>query len=210
MKRISKIDSDLGIDLSPLDKYVGKSCSYVDSELNLGVNLLGKSFARLVLEGMIRECGIEINPHRYQYRMIRVDQYGKSKNPSPFKCTDYHAILIENWENSEFRSLLEPTYIFFVITHGSPENSIFKGYVLYDFDEDDLESARQVWEDTREKIRNGEFDRFLTDKDTGTFFFKIHASSVACQTDVPRGGKEIPRSFWISRNFISRIISSLR
>ena len=209
MKRISII-SGSKLDLTPLDEFIGKSCYDINSELSLGVNLHSRSFARAVIEKMLSSVGLRINPTDYQFKMIRVDQFGIAKNPSPFKVTDYHTILLENWESSEFRQLLMPTYIFFVVTHGAPDTSIFKGYVLHDFTDEELESARKVWLDTQEKIRNGNYDSFLTDKETGTFFFKIHAANVYCQVDAPRSGQEITRSFWMSRKLVSKIISEIQ
>jgi len=205
MKRISKIVSDL--DLSSLDRFIGMSCSAINTELELGVELSSKSFARSIISKMIEKTGTSIDSQKYDYKMIRVDQLGYAKNPSPFKVTDYYKILNEEWETSEFKQLLKLTYIFFVVTHGSPETSIFKGYVIHDFTDEEMDSAKIVWLDTQDKIRNGIYDRFLTDKDTGTFFFKIHAASVTSQTSVPGGGNEPFRSFWISRKLISSIVS---
>lgn len=209
MKRISKIEIISDLDLSPLNQYIGKSCSEINNKLDLRVNLTGKSFARLVVDYMIEKCSITIDSSRYEYRMIRVDQFGKAKNPSSFKITNYHKIIQEEWDTSDFKKLLEPTYVFFVITHGSPDASIFRGYVIHKFTDEEMESAKKVWIDTQDKIRKGVYDRFLTDKDTGTFFFKIHAASVSCQTDAPKAGQEIIRSFWISRSLISKIVSEI-
>ena len=210
MKRISKIEIPPELDLSPLEKYVCKSCTEINKELDLGVNLTGKSFVRLIVDRMIKKCGIMIDSSKYEYQMLRVDQFGKAKNPSSLRITDYRKIINEEWDTSDFKNLLEPTHIFFVVTHGSPDTSIFKGFVIHKFTKEEMESARDVWTDTRDKIREGVYDRFLTDKDTGTFFFKIHAASVSCQTDAPKAGQEIIRSFWISRNLISKIVSELR
>ena len=209
MKRISKIEIAPELDLSPLEEHIGKSCAELNNELDLGVSLTGKSYVRLIVNRMIERCGISIDPSKYEYKMIRVDQFGKAKNPSSLRITDYRKIVHEEWDTSDFKKLLEPTHIFFVVTHGSPESSIFKGYVIHKFTDEEMESAKEVWTDTRDKIRDGIYDRFLSDKDTGTFFFKIHAASVSCQTDAPKAGQEIIRSFWISRNLISRIVSEL-
>lgn len=210
MKRISKIEPESVLNLSPLDAYIGKSCAEINSELDLGVSMTGKSFVRLIVDRMIVKLDVSIPSPKYEYKMIRVDQFGKAKNPSSLKITDYRKIILEEWETSDFKKLLEPTHVFFVVTHGSPETSIFKGYVVHDFTEAEMQSAKEVWTDTRDKIREGVYDRFLSDKDTGTFFFKIHAASVACQTDAPKSGQEIIRSFWISRNLISKIVSEVR
>ncbi|MBR6214413.1 MAG: hypothetical protein IKQ67_07230 [Candidatus Methanomethylophilaceae archaeon] len=209
MKRISKIVVGPELDLSPLDDYVGKSCSRIDSELDLGVSRSSKTFAKTVIDRMVRSLGIELDPVRYQLKMVRVDEYGVPKNPTSLKVTDYHTIILEEWESSEFKQLLKPTYVFLVVTHGPPDSSVFKGYVIHDFTEDELESAKAVWTDTRDKIRDGVYDRFLSDKDTGTFFFKCHAANVSCQMDAPKIGKQIPRSFWISRKLLRKIVSDL-
>jgi len=210
MRRITRIVMDPVPDLSPLDAYIGKSCAQINSELGLGINMFGKSFVRYIIDRMISKCDIHIESPRYEYKMIRVDQFGRAKNPASMRITDYHEIINEEWETSDLRKMLEPTYIFFVVTHGSPQDSIFKGYVIHTFTDEEMESARYVWKDTRDKIREGTYDRFLTDKDTGTFFFKIHATSVSDQTDAPGGGREVIRSFWISRTLISRIVSDVR
>ena len=209
MKRISRIELEPELDLSPMDAYIGKSCAEIDSELSLEINPAGKSYVRLIIEGMIEKLKIDIPSPKYEYKMIRVNQFGKAKNPSPYKVTNYHEIILEKWETSEFKKLLEPTYIFFVVTHGSPDTSIFKGYITHNFTKSEMQSAEYVWADTRDKIREGIYDRFLTEKETKTFFFKIHANSVSDRTSAPNSSQETIRSFWISKSLISEIISEL-
>ncbi len=63
-----------------------------------------------------------------------------------------------------------------------------------------------VWRDTQSKVLAGDYDHFLTDKDAGTFFFKIHASNTYNRVWTPNGGMQVPRSFWISRALISKIV----
>ncbi len=208
MRRISKIVPNSNLDLSSLDQYIGKSCAELNSSLNIGAKISSKSFARQVIDGLIKKCMINFDLDRYQYKMIRIDQFGVPKNPSPFKITDYNKIILGDWGTSEFRQLLLPTYIYFLVTYGSPESSIFKGYVLHNFSDEELRSAEYVWTDTRDKIRNIDYDHFLTESDTGTFFFKCHASKVTCTTDAPGGSMQIYRSFWISKKLLSEIITA--
>ena len=209
MKRISRIVVSHELNFTLLDKFVGKSCSTIDSELNLGLSRSSKTYAKTVMDKVVRYCGLDFESNKYQLRMIRVDDYGVPKNPAPLKTTDYHTIILEEWESSEFRQLLKPTYIFLVVTHGSPESSVFKGYITHDFTEEELESAKYVWTDTQNKIKKGVYDKFLSEKDTGTFFFKCHTASVSCQIDAPKISKQIPRSFWISKKLLKKIVSAV-
>lgn len=78
MKRISRIACELN--LSPLDGFVGKSCAEINSELDLGVNMTGKSFVRSIINRMIDKCGVEIDALKYDYKIVRVDQFGIAKN----------------------------------------------------------------------------------------------------------------------------------
>ncbi len=206
MRRIPKLDMESTIDLSPLDRFVGMSCEEIDSTLELGVNLKGKSFARLVTEKMLSKSGVDFNPERYALKMIRVNSSGMPMNPTSLKVEDYEALMEEDWDSSQLKGLLGLTYVFFVVTHGSPQESFFKGYVLHRFSPSDIESARTVWSDTQSKILAGDYDHFLTDKDTGTFFFKIHASNTYNKVRTSNGGMQVPRSFWISRALISKIV----
>ena len=54
MKRISKIGSNYEPDLSALDRFIGMSCAELNSELGLGVSLIGKSYVRTVMDGMLK------------------------------------------------------------------------------------------------------------------------------------------------------------
>jgi hypothetical protein len=144
VKRISKIEPESILDLSPFDAYIGKNCAEINSELGLGVSMTGKSFVRLIIDMMIEKLNISIPSPKYEYKMIRVDQFGRAKNPSSLKITDYRKIILEEWETSDFKKLLEPTHFFFVVTHGSPDTSIFKGYVVNDFTEAEMQSAKEV------------------------------------------------------------------
>ncbi len=209
MKRISRINLVSDLDLSSLDRFIGMSCAEINSELDLKVSMTGKSYVRTIIDKMLVEFDIKLDPPRYEHKMIRVDSFGRAMNGTPLKVTDYQKIVHEKWEDSDFKKLLEPTHVFLVVTHGTPETSIFKGYVVYDFSNEDMKSAEEVWTDTRDKIRNGVYDRFLTDKDTGTFFFKMHTINVSRRVEAPSGEQEVPRSFWISKSLISRIVSNL-
>ena len=147
MKRISKIEISPELDLSPLEKYIGKSCTEINNELRLGVSMTGKSFVRLIVDRMIDKCGVIIDSSKYEYKMIRVDQFGRAKNPSSLRITDYRKIVHEEWDTSDFKRLLEPTHIFFVVTHGSPDASIFRGFVIHKFTDEEMDSALESPED---------------------------------------------------------------
>lgn len=209
MKRVSKINTECILDLSPFNPFIGKSCSEINNMLSLGINMTGKSFVRPLIDRMISVLNVKIPSPKYEYKMIRVNHLSEPKNPTSFKITDYSKIIKEEWETSDFKKILDSTYVFFIVTHGTPDTSIFKGIVVHNFSDYEMDSAKTVWIDTRDKIREGCYDRFLTEKETETFFFKIHAPSTSHLVEVPDGKKEVIRSFWISKNLISKIINGI-
>lgn len=195
--------------LSQLDEYVGMTCSEIDGKLELGVNLRGRSFSKPLMDRLMEHLGIHIDPNRFIVRVIRIDALGESVNPSPFKVTDYEDLMRESWEGSMLKNLLSHTFVFLAIDEGRPETAVFRGYVVHRFDGAMMDSAKRVWDDTRDKVIRGDYSHFLTDKDTGTFFFKIHASKTEVKVHTNNGGYQNPRSFWISRNLLSDILRGL-
>ncbi len=142
-----------------INKYIGKSRTELKEIF--GIESESKSVNTLIINKMFGVKGSlsdtdEFLKANISPRTIRVEENGRIKESFPFPTFKYTEIVNEEWENSEFRELIENTkYLFFVFKHDGTDY-IFKGVKLWNIPEDDIESnIKVVWEKTKDIVLNG-------------------------------------------------------
>ena len=210
MKRIMKlVDDDL--DLSVFDRFIGRFCSDIIIELSLEMNAASKSFLRTFVDKLVESPLVDFDTSNHIVKTVRMVRPLRVKESMSLRVVDYCSMIGQKWDNSDFRKELSKKYLFFVFEGvSSIDSTLFRGVIEYSFSEEDLREAERVWSDTISKMRDGNYDTFITEKESGTFFFKIHASTASDVVTIPGGGKSVKRSFWIAKKFIdNRILTML-
>ena len=89
-------------------------------------------------------------------RTVRIEQNGKIKESFSFPTFKYMELVKEEWEESEFRNVLETTKFMFFVFENDGTDYIFKGIKLWNMPEVDIEEfVRPMWEKTKNIILNG-------------------------------------------------------
>ena len=74
----------------------------------------------------------------------------------PFTAFEFNEIVKEEWDNSEFRNILETTKFMFFIFKNNGEDYVFKGIKLWNMPEVIIENeVKKVWNNTKNILQTG-------------------------------------------------------
>ena len=74
----------------------------------------------------------------------------------------------------------------------------------------DLEVAKMVWLDTKEKIEAGNYKNFIGIKDKRIAHIRPHGKNAEDKTPTPQGTMESKKSFWLNQNYILNVINQAK
>jgi len=206
MKKIAKLENE-NLNLNSFSKFTGMHCSDIMKELSIDSGRASKNFLRVFVDKLITESGANIDNKEYIVKTIRMVQPHKTKESMSLRVVDYCSMVDQTWDISDFRKELSHTFVFFIFEGpASIDATVFKNVITYNFTEEDLMEAKKIWTDTILKIRANDYSSFISEKDTGTFFFKIHASTTSDVLPTPENGESVKRSFWIAKKFVNNRI----
>lgn len=89
-------------------------------------------------------------------RTIRIEKNNRIKESMPFPAFEFNEIVKEEWDNSEFRNILETTKFMFFIFKNNGEDYVFKGIKLWNMPEVIIENeVKKVWNNTKNILQTG-------------------------------------------------------
>lgn len=89
-------------------------------------------------------------------RTIRIEKNNRIKESMPFSAFEFNEIVKEEWDNSEFRNILETTKFMFFIFKNNGEDYVFKGIKLWNMPEVIIENeVKKVWNNTKNILQTG-------------------------------------------------------
>lgn len=171
-KRISRriVQKDANFNQTILNlftPYLGKSQYELKRELNIISNAkhINAMIARKIMGFRSKnETYYEMEAANIQIKTIRVEENLKIKESMSFKNINYLDIVDEEWEDSEFYQELISKFIFVIF-----KNKMGKYYLdrikFWNMKEKDIDALKLVWQETKDKIKRGEFNNFIRIKD---------------------------------------------
>lgn len=190
-----------------LRRYLGKNVDEISGELNWrsSSKRLHYELVRRMLTGTGGEP-LELEKAEIKLRTITVSQSGIPTENFPFPAFEFVKIVTEDWENSSFADDLEDRYLLAVFAEDSDGNRWFKkaGYWTMPFD--DRESARGVWEETRNRILANNYE-LPKSKEHPIAFVNTHGQNAADVIPTPQGGTATRRSFWLNKYYLGKVIN---
>jgi DNA mismatch repair protein MutH len=216
--------------VSRFDRYVGMSPRAIAKERSLKINFKAKSaFANLtkgVLVGQFKTEVAEFLKAGITVRTIRIDCEGKPQQAVSFPAFEYCELVEEEWEDSNL--LADCSKLFFVVYQCNDKNFDdeklrLKGAFFWNTSVEDLDSARETWERTRELIKNGGIVRSVSGRRRQTNFpgakknrvvhVRPHGTTIADVYPLPvpdgvTGASEYTKhSFWLNQKYLRKAIA---
>lgn len=126
-------------------------------------------------------------------------------------------IVNQEWEESDWHRMLISKF-FFVVFRKSPDgkmqNTKLVKAFFWNMPPSDLNFAEFLWNDTKEKVANGDYSHFLTKTDIKNTEINndvchVRPHGTKGQTVLtPQGTQEQPKCFWLNNNYILKIVKS--
>ena len=143
-----------------INQYVGKSvsdlCRIFDLKFDKKPKNIGSIIAFRIL-GIKGNDAEEFEKAGVKVKTIRIGVNGTIKENMSFPNFKFKELVLQNWEDSDFRNYLSETRFFFVI-YRYLENGelILKGCQFWNIPYEDLEgNVKKVWEETKQVLKDG-------------------------------------------------------
>ncbi|MBR4226301.1 MAG: hypothetical protein IKR86_05960 [Candidatus Methanomethylophilaceae archaeon] len=196
--------------------FVGKTCYEIEAALGLDLNPSSKQYyytLSLAMAGVLRKRHIkEFVQAGIQFKTIRIKSNGKSKESMSFPYIRYDELAEQEWEGSDLFSQLDRQFFspVFSFTLDDPsaqprKDLVFRGAFFWTLSDEDMESVRGVWEDTRAKVLAGDFDHFVSMAEGRVAHVRPHARD---SSDVAyfHGRPVRKMSFWLNGRYIEDVV----
>lgn len=198
-----------------LDKFYGMSGREIAKQLKRTFNPKNKSmYADLsrYMMGLNRRGDTyhELDVGNIQIKSIRIEYDGHVQESMSFKNIYFKDIVEEEWEDSLFYEELTSKFIFmfFKKKDEKSDDYVFDGFLLWNMPEADIEKAKNVWLDTQDKIRRGDYSHFLAIKNTEVAHVRPKATTQSPYMETPQDTLEKKKCFWLNNSYIRKIVDS--
>ena len=185
-----------------------KTADVISKLRNRDYNLKDKSryanLARSIVGLNKKENNLyEFNASGVQLKTIRVESNYKINEAISFKAIDYNEIVGEEWEDSYFYSAITSKFIFVLFKRDSIESEYYLDKVLFwQIPEKDYNQFKKVWSDTKEKVKQGDYQHFLKIKENPISHIRPHGKDSHDLVLSPQGTMEKKMCFWINKQYI--------
>jgi len=171
---LDKVQSIEEIVILKFRPFYGKSAKQVEQELGLDLNKKAKNyFANLTNTILGLELGQKIEEFEkadIQVKTIRLKENNLPKEDISFPTFDYQELIETDWEDSEFKNILESKF-FFVFYQFEGESLILRKVKFWNMPHSDILEAKNVWEEMVKTVSNGEIVKEVTEKGVRKTFF---------------------------------------
>lgn len=211
--------------VSKFKRFYGKSSEEIEMELGLDLNQSAKHYFSNLTNAILGiELGKKIEEFEkaeIQVKTIRLQENNLPKESISFPAFKYTEIINTEWEDSDFKKILESKF-FFVFYQFEGEKLILKKVKFWNMKQSDILEAKKVWDKTIKLILNGKIVKNITDKGIRKSFFpkqkdnrichvRPHANNSADSFPLPFKDKVTGLShytkhgFWLNSSYIKSI-----
>lgn len=212
--------------ITKFQPFYGKSAELIEQELGLELNQKAKSyFANLTNAILGLELGQKIEEFEkadIQVKTIRLKENNLPKENISFPTFEYQALIETDWEDSDFKNILESKF-FFVFYQFEGENLILRKVRFWNMPHSDILEAKSVWNKMKKTVSKGEIVKEVTDKGVRKTYFpkktenrishvRPHAANADDTYDLPIADsltgltKYTKHCFWLNASYVKNEI----
>lgn len=201
--------------LSKIRPYFGKTQSELLDEFNL--NTTAKNTNELLLSRMLGVTGHLSATEEFQKaniipKTIRVNLNGSITESMSFPVFNFKKIISEEWEDCEFKTMLEQTkFLFVVFKYNASQELVFQNLKFWNIPEKDLDEVKIVWEKTVNIIKQGvefrtvgkrTFNNLPKASENRVSHVRPHARNANDTLELPDGRHMPKQCFWLNNTYI--------
>lgn len=194
--------------------YYGKTVEKIVNELGVELNPSSKDFAYHVCRAMLGVKSKKIQEFENAGVSLKTVVLEANRNyikeSMSFPYIRFVDIVNQDWEDSNWYNLLTSKF-FFVVFRKS--NDGVKYYMtlekvfFWNMPRTDLDIAEELWNDTKRKVMNSDYDNFITTKSHPVCHVRPHGTK-GQTVDTPQGIRVQPKCFWLNNDYILDIVKS--
>jgi DNA mismatch repair protein MutH len=166
--------------LDSFKPYIGNTTQEICNSLNLPSNQLNPNMYQLIIDKILgiknfQETYYEFDASGIELRTILIEPDKKIKESIPLCSFNYYDITAEEWDNSKLYNQITSPYLFIIFNHNNPSLPYKLSKVIFwNVPSRDFNIIREVWIDTKKKIINKQYNRFIESNSC----LKIHISQM--------------------------------
>ncbi len=193
--------------------YYGKTIKDIERLLGVIVTSSPKAISNAVVHAIL---GVktpkiaEFEKANLQQKTIRLENNGNLKESMVFSQIKYNEIVNEEkWEDSEWYQILTQRFLFIVFRKDSSDIdklAKLEKVFFWTMPPKDLETAKSFWLDTKDKIKRGDFEHFISISDDKICHVRPKAKDSSDKMDTPYG-PQLKRGYWLNRQYILNIVN---
>lgn len=207
--------------LSKFKPYYGKEAVEILSILKTALNPKAKSFlanlTKIILGIELEQKIEEFEKAEIIVKTVRLKENNLPQEDISFPSFKYKELINEEWEDSNFKDILEHKFLF-VFFQINGANLILKKVAFWNMPYSDILEAKKVWEKTKELVSNGKIVKKVIGNRRHTNFpnksfssvshVRPHASNAADTFPLPvrdkltKEAEYTKHSFWINNTYI--------
>ncbi|MCX7544156.1 Sau3AI family type II restriction endonuclease [Marinicella gelatinilytica] len=208
--------------ISKFKRFYGKSFEQIENELGLDLSKKPKHyFANLTNAILGIELGKKIEEFEkanIQVKTIRLKENNLPDQNISFPAFKYEELIKSDWEESEFKNILESKF-FFVFYQFRGKKLILNKVKFWNMSYSDIHEAKKVWDAVVKRLERGEIVKKITPKGIRKTFFpsskdnrishvRPHANNAADTYKLPVADKltgltEYTKySFWLNATYV--------
>lgn len=130
------------------------------------------------------------------------------KESMSFPYIRFVDIVKQDWEDSDWYKLLSSKFLF-VVFRKSKDNEKFnmklEKVFFWNMPYSDLCVAEELWDDTKQKVVQGDYDNFITTKTHKICHVRPHGTK-GQTVMTPQGIRVQPKCFWLNNDYILSIV----
>ena len=197
-----------------MSPYYGKTVEQIVNELGVELNPSSKDFAYHVCRAMLGVKSKKIQEFENAGVSLKTVVLEANRNyikeSMSFPYIRFVDIVNQDWEDSNWYNMLTSKF-FFVVFRKS--NDGVKYYMtlekvfFWNMPRTDLDIAEELWNDTKRKVMNNDYDNFITTKSHPVCHVRPHGTK-GQTVDTPQGIRVQPKCFWLNNDYILDIVKS--
>jgi DNA mismatch repair protein MutH len=207
--------------ISKFKPYFGKTIDQILAKTGVEINTTAKSFYATLTKVIL---GIELNQEIEEFekaeiivKTVRLKENDLPKEDISFPNFKYEELVNENWEESDFKDILEHKFLF-VFYQFEAEKLILRKVKFWNMPYVDILEAEKVWEETKSIVSKGKIVREVKDGIRYTNFpnksfnsishVRPHATNAADTYPLPRKDKltkvkeYTKHCFWLNNTYV--------
>ena len=194
--------------------YYGKTVAQIVKKLKVEINPASKDFAYHVCRAILGVKSKKIQEFENAGVSLKTIALEANRDyiveSMSFPYIRFVDIVNQEWEDSDWYNLLSSKFFFVVFRKSTSDvkhKMTLEKVFFWNMPRTDLGVAEELWNDTKQKVVDGNYDNFITTKTHPICHVRPHGTK-GQMADTPQGIKVQPKCFWLNNDYILDIVKT--